>query len=668
MHRSEHKKNKRKAQDPHRTCVSWINSPFDARPWAGPALLAAFTLLLWFRTAGFPLLYWDDSVYLFSDPRLNALTPANLRAILTRPFFANYHPVTTLTFLWDRLLWKSWIPGFHLTQMSFYAGSVVLSYFFILSFVRTRFWAFLGAALFSAHALHVEPVAWLAGRKDVVCLFFSVASLCLYARYARLRDGGFDGSRELRLSYFSMLGMFVLALGSKGYAAALPLVFIAYDACSSVRFSWRLVFDKLPLLALALGLILVTFLAQDETSALIKDASLKYQLDAVDRLTLLLKIFCLYAGRSLLPVDLSSTYVVSKDDWMPGWVAFLGLLLFCALIYGFFRTRRTLPAIALGSALFVLPQFTTLNTFFTLRIWMADRYILIPTLGLALALSGLGACLGERMNRRSLKLLLAASGCLLLIHSALSLDRMEVWSSASLLHSDALRKNFPTLSGDGIVTAEEVRATIQDRPVPPTMLDLLERLSLALQREGQEEQSSKLTELLIDSGYSGLGMGVAELKRGNLDKAIECFTNEIKRGEWYGAKAAKLLGDTYRRKGQPELARAWYRQSASLYQRQGLSTREARLGEGDLEFGLRNLPEALESFQLLSNENPGDPLGPFCIGRTLEAMGNLREAYGQYEKAAAMPASSFNDRYLSLADVRKRMGLLAEKMESSPHN
>jgi tetratricopeptide (TPR) repeat protein len=463
-----------------------------------------------------------------------------------------------------------------------------------------------------------------------------------------------------------MLVTFSLALGSKGYAAVLPLLFVAYDACYTGRFRWRLVFDKLPLFALTLGLTIVTVLAQDETSALVKNPALTYQLSVLDRLTLLLKIFCLYVGRSLLPVQLSATYLVSSEGWMPEWVALLGLILFGALVYGFFMLRKALPALALGFALFVLPLLTTLNTFFTLRIWMADRYVLFSTLGSTLVLAGLGTWLSERIDLRSLRALLTVTAILLLIHSGLAFSRMGIWSSASLLHSDAIRKNFPILSGNGIVTAEEVMTKTQGRQVPSTMLELLERLSSALQHEGKTEQSKQVTKLLEDFGYSGLEIGVAELKRGNLDKAIDCFMTEIMRGEWYAAKAAKLLGDTYSRKGQPEKARQWYQQSISLYQKQRQSPREARLGEGDLEFSLKNLPKALEIFQLMTQENPEDPLGPFCVGRTLEAMGKTTEAFKQYEKVAAMPVASFKDRFLNLADVHKQMGVLAQKMSNYP--
>jgi len=660
------RKSKSQASHPPKPNRSWLNSPFDSRPWLAPAVLAGFTLLLWSRTLGLPLHYWDDSVYLFSDPRLNAPTLANLWAILTKPFFANYHPVTTLTFLWDRLIWKTWIPSFHLTQLLFYTGGVVLAYFFFFSIAHHRFWALVGAALFSSNALHVEPVAWLASRKDVVCLFFSTASLCLYVRYAQVRDGSVGDSRRLWLRYLAMLVTFSLALGSKGYAVVLPLIFLAYDGCHKDRFRWRLVFDKLPLFALALGLTIATVSAQDETSALVNNPALTYQLSVLDRVTLLLKIFCLYVGRSLLPVHLSATYVVSDEGWMPQWVALLGLLLLSALTYGFFKLRKTLPALALGFALFVFPLITTLNTFFTLRIWMADRYVLFSTLGSTLVLAGLGTWLSGRINMRSLRALLTAIGFLLLIHSGLAFSRMGIWSSTPLLYSDAIRKNFPIFSGNGVVTAEEIMTTAQGRQVPATMLDLLERLSIALQRDGKTEQSKKVTELLKDFGYSGLGIGMAELKRGNFDKAIDYFMTEIMRGEWYAAKAAKLLGDTYNRKGQPEMARQWYQQSISLYQKQRLSPREARLAEGELEFRLKNLPRALEIFQLMTQENPEDPVGPFCTGRTLEEMGKMTEALKQYEKAAAIPVASFKDRFLSLADVHRQMGVSAQKMRNYP--
>jgi len=659
-------KNRNQAKHPSNPDRSWLNLPLDSHRWVAPTLLAAFTLLLWSRTIGLPLHYWDDSVYLFNDPRLDALTIANIRAILTRPFFANYHPVTTLTFLWDGLVWKMWIPGFHLTQLLFYVGGVVFVYSFFLSVVRNRFWALFGAALFSSHALHVEPVAWLAGRKDLVCLFFSTASLCLYVHYARVRDGGAGDSRRLWLSYLAMLVTFSLALGSKGYAAVMPLIFVAYDACNDGRFGWRLVFDKLPPFALALALTVVTILAQDETSALVRNPALNDQLSGFDRLTLLLKIFCLYVGRSLLPVHLSATYLVSNQGWMPEWVALLGLFAIGALGYGFFMLRKTVPALALGFALFVLPLFTTLNTFFTLRIWMADRYVLFSTLGSALVLAGLGTWLSERVGVGSLKALLTAAAFLLLVYSGLAFSRIGIWSSASLIHSDAIRKNFPVLSGDGVVTAEEITTVTRGRQVPSTMLELLERLSLALQREGKTEQYRKVTELLADFGYSGLGIGVEELKRGNFDKAIDCFMAEIARGEWYAAKAAKLLGDTYSRMGQPEEARQSYQQSITLYLKQRQSPREARLAEGDLEFSLRNLSRALEIFRLMTRENPGDPLGPFCAGRTLEAMGKTAEALKQYEEVVAMPAASFKDRFLNLADVHKQMAGLAQKMGDYP--
>ena len=84
----------------------------EAAPYRAPAVLAAFTCSLWAPTLFLALHYWDDSVYLFEDPRLT-WTFSHLWQILTRPFFANFHPVTTFTYLVDRSLWGGWIPGYN---------------------------------------------------------------------------------------------------------------------------------------------------------------------------------------------------------------------------------------------------------------------------------------------------------------------------------------------------------------------------------------------------------------------------------------------------------------------------------------------------------------------------------------------------------------------------
>src|SRR5262245_58344176 len=111
-----------------------------------------------------------------------------------------------------------------------------------------------------------------------------------------------------------------------------------------------------------------------------ESAQLQLQYSGGERQALLLKVFAVYAGKALLPVRLSALYVVGKA-WMHPVVALLGALALAGCVVAFFAWRHRRPVWAFSLALYLLPLATVLNTFFTLRIWLADRYLFFPTIG-----------------------------------------------------------------------------------------------------------------------------------------------------------------------------------------------------------------------------------------------------------------------------------------------
>jgi len=241
--------------------------------WFLPAALAVLTLGVWARTFAVPVVNWDDDTYIYRDARLARLSPTNIGRILAEPYFANYHPVTTLTYAFDRAAYGRWTPGFHATQLAFYLAGVILLYHIFRAVLGGRWAAFAGAAIYSVHAIHVEAVAWLAQRKDVVCLAFYAGAILAYVRYAKARAKG-EG-RQWR-PYAAAVACGALAMLSKGYAVVLPGVLIAYDLCFDRRrreeplwgVGWRRVWDKLPFVALALAVTAFTILSQGKDSAL----------------------------------------------------------------------------------------------------------------------------------------------------------------------------------------------------------------------------------------------------------------------------------------------------------------------------------------------------------------------------------------------------------------
>src|SRR5436309_15426562 len=87
-------------------------------PWFGPVALAVLTALVYARSFAVPIHDSDDYVYFFRDARVEHLSWGNIWRILTEPFFANFHPLPTLTFAIDRAIWRPWVPGSHLIQLA----------------------------------------------------------------------------------------------------------------------------------------------------------------------------------------------------------------------------------------------------------------------------------------------------------------------------------------------------------------------------------------------------------------------------------------------------------------------------------------------------------------------------------------------------------------------
>ena len=305
-------------------------------------LLVVLVALVWGRSLGFPVVYWDDTQYLYEDARVQALSLENLWRIVSESYFSNYHPLTTLTYALDHAVWGNWLPGFHLTHLVLYAAGIVVLYFLFARLLGNDRAALLAAALYAVHTIHVEPVVWLAQRKDLLCLVLYAGTLLAWVRYRAT-----EAPQLRRRLYLLVLALAALAMLAKGYAVVLPAALLAYDLTLAPRPLKRAVVEQLPLVALAAIVTVITVLAQETALAESETTSLVFGA----RLVLLLKVFAVYAGRALVPVSLAVHYPVGAD-WLPGVVAVLGLATFVGLLYLFVRTRQRLPGVAFGLVLY----------------------------------------------------------------------------------------------------------------------------------------------------------------------------------------------------------------------------------------------------------------------------------------------------------------------------
>jgi hypothetical protein len=152
-------------------------------------LLALITMAVYLPVIQLGFVAFDDNYYLTANPKVQAgLTWEGVRWAFTRAHAANWHPVTWLSHMLDCQLYGLKPAGHHITNLIFHTANTLLL-FRLLQRLTGAFWrSALVAALFALHPLHVESVAWVAERKDVLSTFFGLLGLWAYARYAGVQS------------------------------------------------------------------------------------------------------------------------------------------------------------------------------------------------------------------------------------------------------------------------------------------------------------------------------------------------------------------------------------------------------------------------------------------------------------------------------------------------
>jgi len=218
--------------------------------WAVPLLIVG-TLALYARTATFDFVHFDDDLFVFANEKVKGgLSWEGVVWAFGRPDIDYWRPLSWLSHMLDVSLFGLWPGGHHLVNVFWHTANAVLLFVFLRIALGRSGVAFFVAAMFAWHPLHVESVAWVSERKDVLCGFFWLASLCLYTRYARNGERG---------AYAGALGCFALGLASKPMIITLPFQLLLLDLWPLNRFKaergavWKLIREKLPFFALTLA-------------------------------------------------------------------------------------------------------------------------------------------------------------------------------------------------------------------------------------------------------------------------------------------------------------------------------------------------------------------------------------------------------------------------------
>lgn len=350
------------------------------------AVIFAAALFAYLPTLRYEFLTsWDDPTYIVNNPWIRGWSRENLLHAFTKPYFANYLPLHLVSYMVDYGLWGLKPFGFHLHAVLLNALNAVLAMFAIRRLLGNQVLAFIGALLFALHPSHVEAVAWVSIRKDLLSTTFLFLTLIFYLRAM--------GRRSIRWGpYVASIACFALGLLSKVSIAALPLFLLLVDSFQPAgrpRPRWiQALVNKIPYGLAALLLVTINSLVQVKAQAPYAHDLLRYFMVKGHAVWNYLGLLTgIPHGRPIYDTPYLALDIVPVVVNLAGIGAIPAVLVIAM--------RRNLRAVALGAGW----MFTMLLPAIAQPVvtYMADRYLYAASLGFCWIMAAVIVAIGGRM-------------------------------------------------------------------------------------------------------------------------------------------------------------------------------------------------------------------------------------------------------------------------------
>ena len=402
-----------KIEKRERAQVRRDRSFFDTAAGSGLVigLLVTMVALIYLQARGFQFISLDDPQYVSANPVvLNGLTAEGLRWAFAFGTSFYWHPLTWMSHMLDIELFGPDAGSHHMMNVVLHIANTVMLFIALRAMTQDAVKSGLVAALFAVHPLHVESVAWIAERKDLLSTFFWCLALYAYARYAR---GG--GMRWL----MAVNGAFILGLFAKPMILTLPFVLLLLDFWPLSRKGIAsLVREKISLFALAIGSVIVTLLSQRGSAAVVSTEALS----VFDRIGNAVVSYMLYLRDMIWPAKLAAFYPLAVPS--PALVAFAAAVL-VAISAAVIWLRRSHPYLLVGWLWFLGTLVPVVGLVQAGDQGRADRFTYVPLIGAFIAIVWIAAALLRSETQRRLGL--ATAGVMLLVLTWMAHAQAATW-------------------------------------------------------------------------------------------------------------------------------------------------------------------------------------------------------------------------------------------------
>ncbi|MDA8242330.1 MAG: tetratricopeptide repeat protein [Nitrospiraceae bacterium] len=607
-------------------------------------VLVVATFLIFAKVGGHDFISYDDNLYVTDNQMVQGgLSWSGFVWAFTTVHSANWHPITWLSHMLDMQLFGLRPGAHHLVNVLFHSLNTVLL-FLILARITGAIWrsAFV-AALFAVHPLHVESVAWVSERKDVLSTFFGFLTIWVYVRYTE---------RPGMTRYLWVVLLLVLGLLSKPMLVTMPFLLILLDYWPLGRMQGggqsvtesnpvrpkatlsQLLVEKIPLLVICTASGIVTLIAQKKGEAM-ADLSLGLGL----RIANAAVGYARYLGKTFWPVGLSIFYP-HPGAGIPVWqVAGASFLLLTVTGLVLMRLRQS-PWLAVGWFWFMVALVPVIGIVQVGAQSIADRYTYIPLVGIFIMIAWEVPELLKRW-RIGARALGIASALVLLLLSSLTWRQLDFWKNHETLFRHAI-----SVTKDNCVALSSLADYLARKGnVDEAYSDLNESLRLCpkdeeawynlgvLQRnrgEMAEAENSLREALRLKPRYTKAwsNLGSVYMAQGRMAEAIEALL-EAARVSPDDASVWFNLGFLYGKNGQPEEAVEAYCESVLLKPAYWAAWNNL----GITYKNLGRISEAAAAFGQAAQIRPDDPMAWYNLGILYANTGDFTKAIGAFRNA-----------------------------------
>jgi tetratricopeptide (TPR) repeat protein len=523
---------------------------------------------------------WDDPQLVTDNETIKGFTAENVKKMFTTNYLGHYVPLVMVSFAAEYHFSGLDPFVYHLTNYVLHILITIAVFYFILLLSGEAIVAFVVAILFGVHPLHVESVAWVTERKDLLYSIFYMLALIAYVGYLKRGKAAF---------YILCLVLTAVSLFSKAMAVTIPIVLILLDWYYRRGINKKVILEKVPFFALAFVVGLINLKFEIDTGATHLTVS------TASRIYFLAKEIPFYLYKTVLPVNLSALYPYHKTlTPQEAQATFFYIAIVVALVVLVVISRKYTRKVVFGSLLSFIMILPVLKIIPAGSAFAADRYMYLPSIGVfyifAVFLNWVyyNKTVGRTAMRVGLVLVFAA---MTLALSAQTWMRCAVWKNTATLFKDVIRTNprIPVpynkvgayLAANGQLD-EAIIYFKKALEIRPDFVLAEQNLRRVYVEKGEDpgkasafvkKESVKTTEAEKAAEEEGRDIykkvwalnrtGVEQGKSGNYDGAIASFLKAIELDPDY-AESYNNLGFAYYRKGEYAQAEGYFRKALEV--------------------------------------------------------------------------------------------------------